>query len=99
MPAAWSTPPACGPTTSARSTSGVITITGGKLTTYRHMAADTVNEVGRVLGRKLGRSRTKRLRLLGASGYDALRASLGGDSLLLHLADRYGDESRSVTSL
>ena len=43
-------------------------ITGGKLTTYREMAEDTVDEVLGRLGRK-ARCRTKRLRLLGADGY------------------------------
>ena len=47
---------------------GVIGITGGKLTTYREMAEDTVDEVLGRLGRK-ARCRTKRLRLLGADGY------------------------------
>jgi glycerol-3-phosphate dehydrogenase len=82
-----------------RSSSGVVTITGGKLTTYRHMASDTVDEVADVLGRKVGRSRTKKMRLLGAEGYESVRASAGGDGTLLHLADRYGDEARSVTAL
>ena len=82
-----------------RSPSGVVTITGGKLTTYRHMASDTVDEIADVLGRKVGRSRTKKMPLLGADGYESVRASAGGDSTLLHLADRYGDEARSVTSL
>jgi glycerol-3-phosphate dehydrogenase len=44
----------------------VVTVTGGKLTTYREMAEDTVDEVMAVLGRK-GRSRTKRLVLVGAA--------------------------------
>ncbi len=39
---------------------GVIAITGGKLTTYREMAEDTVDAVLRRLGRK-ARGRTKRL--------------------------------------
>src|SRR4051794_17799300 len=88
----------------ARSASGVVTITGGKLTTYREMAADTVDEVGDVLrheGRasKIGRSRTKHLPLLGADGYDSVMASAGSDSSLQHLADRYGDEARTVLAI
>ena len=40
-------PPTCrGGTRCARRASGVITVTGGKLTTYRRMAADTVDAVG-----------------------------------------------------
>jgi len=43
----------------------VVTVTGGKLTTYREMAEDAVDEVMTLLGTK-GRSRTKRLALVGA---------------------------------
>jgi glycerol-3-phosphate dehydrogenase len=83
----------------ARSASGVVTITGGKLTTYREMAADTVDEVSSVLGRRVGRSRTKHLPLLGADGYDSVMASAASDPALQHLADRYGDEARTVLTL
>jgi len=83
----------------ARSASGVVTITGGKLTTYREMAADTVDEVGDLLGRKLGRSRTKHLPLLGADGYESVMASAASDGALQHLADRYGDEARTVLTI
>ena len=90
-----------------RADSGIVTITGGKLTTYREMAADTVDEVlAHVLGarpveRAHRHSRTRRLRLRGAEGYDRLMAEadtaspLGGD-VVRHLADRYGDEARTV---
>src|SRR5262249_21640899 len=47
------------------SPSGLITVTGGKLTTYRRMAADTVDVVDKSLG-KHARSHTKRLQLHGA---------------------------------
>ncbi len=92
-----------------RSPSGVVTITGGKLTTYREMAADTVDEVLRGLGagrfeRARRRSRTKTLRLVGADGYDELMAEaddlspLGGD-VVRHLADRYGADARTVLAI
>jgi glycerol-3-phosphate dehydrogenase len=88
----------------ARSASGLVSITGGKLTTYREMAADTVDEVIDVLGRASTRhvrrrSRTKRLRLRGADGYESAQRSAGSDETLLHLLDRYGDEARSVLAL
>jgi glycerol-3-phosphate dehydrogenase len=86
----------------ARSASGVVTITGGKLTTYRQMAADTVDEVlataleGSVPAR---RSTTRHLRLRGAAGYDSLPDAVRvhpGVSLALveHLGNRYGGEAR-----
>src|SRR4051812_7197491 len=87
-----------------RSDSGLVSITGGKLTTYREMAADTVDEIVEVLGRDATahasrHSRTRRLHLRGADGYQACRASAGSDDVLLHLLDRYGDEARNVLSL
>lgn len=87
-----------------RSNSGVITVTGGKLTTYRKMAADTVDAVAKVLGRG-GRSRTARLELRGADGFDALGAPgtagrLGIDEATLdHLAGRYGGDARIVAAM
>lgn len=83
------------------SPSGVVTITGGKLTTYREMAADTVDEVVRDFGPRVSgisrRSRTKRLRLRGAAGYEALAAS--DDPRTVHLANRYGGEARTLLAM
>ncbi|MEY2433471.1 MAG: glycerol-3-phosphate dehydrogenase [Acidimicrobiaceae bacterium] len=88
----------------ARSTSDLISITGGKLTTYREMAADTVDEAMDILGHDATkhasrRSRTKRLHLRGADGYASALASAGADPVLRHLLERYGDEARSVLAL
>jgi glycerol-3-phosphate dehydrogenase len=79
-----------------RSGSGVITVMGGKLTTYREMAEDTVDELVRHLEgapRSARRCRTARLRLRGAQrvGEGAGRAR--------HLADRYGSEAGLVEAL
>ena len=83
------------------SPSGVVTITGGKLTTYREMAADTVDAVAEHLGKDVEgisrRSRTKKLRLRGAEGYEALDAS--ADPVTKHLANRYGGEAATVLAL
>jgi glycerol-3-phosphate dehydrogenase len=93
-----------------RSATGVVTITGGKLTTYREMAADTIDEVLRhvldagALERVQRHSRTKRVRLHGAEGYEELMAEadrvspLGGD-VVRHLADRYGVDARTVLAI
>jgi glycerol-3-phosphate dehydrogenase len=84
---------------------GLVTITGGKLTTYRTMAEDTVGAVGKVLGRKLGPGRTRRLRLRGADGAPALAkpgaaGSFGvDDAMLAELAGRYGGEALAVLGL
>ncbi|MCU1357281.1 MAG: glycerol-3-phosphate dehydrogenase [Acidimicrobiales bacterium] len=85
----------------ARSASGVVSVTGGKLTTYREMAADAVDEVVAVLGHRVQgiarHSRTKNLRLRGAEGFDALASD--ADPVVAHLANRYGGEARTVLAL
>jgi glycerol-3-phosphate dehydrogenase len=78
----------------ATSASGVITITGGKLTTYRRMAVDAVDAACRALGSK-AKSRTKKVLLLGADGYRESR----GDGLDAHLAGRYGSRASEVLAL
>jgi glycerol-3-phosphate dehydrogenase len=74
------------------SDSGVITVTGGKLTTYRRMAADTVDAAVRHLGIDGRPSRTKKVRLHGAAGWDA-------PELPADLATRYGSDARDVLAL
>jgi glycerol-3-phosphate dehydrogenase len=73
------------------SDSGMVTVTGGKLTTYREMAEDAVGAavkvIGEPAGRRAGRSRTRRLALRGADGWQDARAA---DA---HLAERYGGEA------
>jgi glycerol-3-phosphate dehydrogenase len=76
-----------------RSAANVISVTGGKLTTYREMAQDTVDVVCEVLGIR-SKSTTKHLPLVGADGY---RQPHGHDAA--HLANRYGSDAREVTAL
>jgi glycerol-3-phosphate dehydrogenase len=92
------------------STSGMVTVTGGKLTTYREMAADTIDLVlEQVLGAKVvervaKHSRTRHLPLRGAEGYEELVTSastagrIGGETLD-HLANRYGGEARTLVAM
>src|SRR5438067_1585148 len=80
-----------------RSEGGLVTVTGGKLTTYRRMAADTVDEVDAMLGKRR-RCRTKRLQLLGADGYEA-PPDTNEPSRHVHLAHRYGTEAALVEGL
>jgi len=80
-----------------RSDSGLITINGGKLTTYRRMAADTVAAVDAVLGERR-RSRTKRLPLIGAEGFEPPPQTIE-PSRHAHLAGRYGTEAAMVEAL
>jgi glycerol-3-phosphate dehydrogenase len=69
---------------------GLVTVTGGKLTTYRRMAADTVDAVEQRLGRR-HRSRTDRLKLHGAEGV--------ASGPLDHLTGRHGSEAGDITAL
>lgn len=87
---------------------GVVTVTGGKLTTYREMAADTVDAVVTLLGDRLAsrttqRCRTAKLPLRGAAGYDAAKAAAPPPGLepgaVTHLADRYGGEAEVLLAM
>jgi glycerol-3-phosphate dehydrogenase len=80
-----------------RSEGGLVTVTGGKLTTYRRMAADTVDEVDAMLGKRR-RCRTKRLKLIGADGYED-PPETNEPSRHEHLAHRYGTEGADVEAL
>ncbi len=79
------------------SNSGMITVTGGKLTTYREMAEDAVDAAvaafGEPLPRRSRRSRTRSLALRGASGWKDVRQR---DP---HLADRYGGDAAVVQAM
>jgi glycerol-3-phosphate dehydrogenase len=81
-----------------RSESGLITVAGGKLTTWRRMAEDTVDEVLRSLGRR-ARCRTKSLRLCGAKGYERVKANGLEAAVRDHLVGRYGSEAATVISM
>ncbi len=78
------------------SRSGMITVTGGKLTTYREMAEDTVDAVAKRLDlpRSQRRSRTKKLRLLGADGFDADATGRRG-----HLHGRFGGDTPLIEAM
>jgi glycerol-3-phosphate dehydrogenase len=73
--------------------SGVVTVTGGKLTTYRRMAADAVDAAIKVLGDAAPRSATKHLRLFGAEG---IEPAVARDD---HLVGRYGTKAAVVRAL
>lgn len=76
---------------------GLVTVVGGKLTTSRHMAEQTIDAAQKVLGENR-RCRTKNAYLLGAAGYDA-EAIVASGGLASHLGERYGTEARFVTDI
>lgn len=81
-----------------RSASGMVTVAGGKLTTYRAMAEDTVDEVLRGLGFER-RCRTKSLSLQGADGRMAVDHRGLDTALRDHLVARYGGEARELLAM
>eukprot|EP00300_Choanocystis_sp_HF-7_P011561 c17517_g1_i2.p1 GENE.c17517_g1_i2~~c17517_g1_i2.p1 ORF type:complete len:367 (+),score=82.77 c17517_g1_i2:223-1323(+) len=50
--------------------SGMVTVTGGKWTTYRRMAEDTVDEVVKVGNFKVSKCTTEHVQVVGAEGWD-----------------------------
>jgi glycerol-3-phosphate dehydrogenase len=89
---------------------GLMLVAGGKLTTYRVMAADVVDRAVRRLGLHPGfvrRSRTDALPLLGADGYHRLRRDAAGLAgrhgvpvdVAEHLVERYGSLALDVLAV
>jgi len=56
---------------------GLFSIVGGKLTTYRNLAEQTVDKIGKALGRRLPECRTRDTLLPGAGGVEDAREALG----------------------
>lgn len=71
---------------------GVVTIVGGKLTTYRRMAEDALDKALAVSGMKAAPCRTRRLPLLGAGSRDELARVEAPERLVR----RYGTEATLV---
>ncbi|MBW5482149.1 glycerol-3-phosphate dehydrogenase/oxidase [Streptomyces bambusae] len=75
--------------------SGVITVVGGKLTTYRAMAEQAVDTACRLRGLTAGPCRTRDLPLVGAPGHPASRQAGRADAPAPLIA-RYGGEAHAV---
>jgi glycerol-3-phosphate dehydrogenase len=91
-----------------RSSSGLLSVAGGKYTTYRHMAEVITNRIVRRLGRR-ARCRTQHFHLDGAPGASwprfaerevwSLRSSHGlSEEAARHLVHRYGRRAADVAS-
>jgi glycerol-3-phosphate dehydrogenase len=88
----------------ARVVPGLVSIAGGKYTTYRVMAADAVDAAAGELLKRAAPSCTDRVPLLGADGFFAMEnqlEALAGEYGLhpyrvRHLLDRYGSLIRDV---
>ena len=86
---------------------GLVSIAGGKFTTYRLMARDVVDAAVADLGREVPTSVTDQLPLLGADGLAAVRAGAGRlaedyrvpRAAVEHLLSRYGTLAAEVLDL
>ena len=91
----------------SESVAGLITVAGGKYTTYRVMARDAVDAAVRGLGRPVPASCSHRIPLLGGAGFPGLwprRAELARESGLPleqveRLLRRYGTRIREILEL
>ncbi|KAI0319156.1 DAO-domain-containing protein [Amylostereum chailletii] len=88
------------------SESGLLTIVGGKWTTYRAMAEETVDEAVKVFGLKpKSGCVTEQVRLVGSDGWSrnmfvSLIQRYGLDTeVAKHLSDNYGDRAWTVLTL
>lgn len=86
--------------------SGIVTIVGGKLTTYRRMAQDTIDVLNRRDGSVVVHPTTN-VPLHGSAGWPAVRRDLEtkgralglSEQTITHLGQSYGSESLAVLSL
>ena len=85
--------------------SGLISILGGKWTTHRAMAEDTVNAVQKYLGEPVTECRTREHALSGAEDYrpnywETLVSQFGiGANTARHLAEKFGTNAPRVLAL
>jgi len=86
-------------------TPGVLSVSGGKLTTYRSMAQDVVDEIARALGNPVAHAPTDRIPLPGGElsslEEESARARevIGLDDVADHLVSSYGAEWRDVWAM
>jgi len=86
---------------------GLVTVAGGKFTTYRVMAEDAVDEATRDFSRRPPPTRTDRIPIHGSAGFAATwesRAGLVAEhgvalSLIEHLLRRHGSDAERILEL
>ena len=86
---------------------GLVVVAGGKYTTYRVMAADAIDEAVRGMDKRVPRSFTQMVPLVGATGYAVVRnqrhdlaASAGLHvGRVEHLLSRYGSEVADLLAM
>ena len=84
---------------------GLLSVSGGKLTTYRAMAQEVVGEVARSLGQSWRPARTDRVPLPGghmtsySAELESARAHIGAEWIAENLVSSHGTEWRDIWSL
>ena len=79
---------------------GLVSIIGGKLTTYRHLAEQTVDKLGKMLGRKLPACRSGDMLLPGAVRLEEARTALAdAGAEPEHLLQIYGGRAIELVAL
>jgi glycerol-3-phosphate dehydrogenase len=85
--------------------SGLISVMGGKWTTYRAMAEDTINAVENELGRKATPCRTAKFPLVGSDGFgrdywrSLVREFCISEASARHVAQKFGTRAARVLAL
>ncbi|KAL0479197.1 glycerol-3-phosphate dehydrogenase [Acrasis kona] len=77
----------------------MVSITGGKWTTFRRMAEETVDMVYKVKNLPFKRSQTSKLVLVGAQKYDQVKINCEDQKVVDHLKHYYGDRAEKVTQI
>lgn len=89
----------------SRAPSGLVTVTGGKWTTYRRMAEETVDEASKAAGVAVPPARTQLLPVRGAEGYHRgffallIQHHSLPEDVARYLAHRYGSQAGEVAAL
>ena len=86
---------------------GLVTIAGGKYTTYRVMAEDTIDRAFESIGVPIPATTSDEIRLVGAAGYESLKENAADVASrydidldeVRRLLHRYGDETIEVLDL
>ena len=84
---------------------GLLSVSGGKLTTYRSMAEDVVDEITRALGEQVRHAPTDRVPLPGGGlrsleeEVELAREEIGVDDVAEHLVASHGTEWRDVWAM
>lgn len=78
---------------------GLLTVTGGKLTTFRLMARDVLRELGSVLAIDANKKRERIFDDVSAATIEALERAHFDEALAHRMLGRYGDDTASIVAL